>query len=892
MPAFTAVGLIVAGAVTGATFASVGAALAAGAFTFAAVATITTIGAAYVTSRLINGNQNKPVNSATISEGGRIQLPPATNQKIPVIYGEAFVNGIITDARITDENKTMYYCLVLGERTQTGTYTIEDVYVNDLRAVFETGSGARHRVNQGVKKVNGPGEDFDTSFVVDSTNLIEVRVYAGGTGSANQIFPTTDTPVNAYDYWDNDSNTWDSTYEMAGLVFAIVKVRYNADKGLTGIPNFTFKLKNTLTNPAAVFRDYMTSVRYGAGIDGTYIPTGAGTAYNQWLDFCDEQIRYTDKDAASATQARYKINGVVDTSRSVKTNIDSILQSGGAWLSYDVSTGNWRPIIKRAVTAEFTASRTGSTLSVTAFSEGRIAAGMTIYDNTGTSIGVIVSQTLPLSAGESTGQIGTYTMSLSGSVGSQAMTGVNLTDISLSFSDDNITSGITISSTNLDDLYNAFEAEFFDKNNRDQRAYARASLDAGDRNPNEPDNTLRLGLEFVNNSVQAELLGNIELRQSRDDLVIEFTASHYGIQAQAGDVISVVNAIYGWSPKYFRVARVKEIETDEGLLVAQIQALEYNGDVYTVEALTEFTTEANIGIIPFRTTGTDTSRIRTPDDDRVNVIDTDTTGPIPSIRLAVKIPTTGGPYDEIQVWYAVGATAPANNAYTLYQIHKPPPPEVVFELGRTINISQIASGTTHTSTAHGLSTGDQLYYYTDPATSGFVGNSAYWVLNETANTFELATTQTGTAKTDFTNGSGLTIPLDTCHVIVITGLPAIASGLQYYFKVRVCSRGVCSEFTDPDPVTPLPAPPVTPYEPDPGASATEILNIKQAILQLDFGTIVIPNSGYWLWRTMTPVDFGTGMVDNYILDLGLTSVTENTVTATTDVETFVWQVDP
>lgn len=896
MPAFTIIGTAVATAIG--SIGGVALVTAAGSLTIAgmAVAAVVSIGASYITSRLINGNQNKGSNSAAVSEGGRIQLPPATNIKIPVVYGSAFINGVITDARITDANKTMYYCLILGEKTQTGTYTVEDVYANDLRLVFE-GAGSRHRVNKGVKKVEGPGEDFETSYVVDSTNLLEVRVYAGGTGSANQIFPATDTPVNAYDYWPDSK--WDNTYEMKGLVFAIVKVRYNTDKGLTGIPNFTFELKNSLDNPAAVFRDYMTSVRYGAGVDSAYIPTGSGTAYNKWLDYCDELIRYTDKDAVSTTQKRYTINGVVDTSRTVKTNIDSILQNGGAWLSYDVSTGYWRPIIKKAVTGEFTASRTTNVLTVSAFSEGRIEAGMTIYNNSGASIGKIVSQTTPLIAGESTGQIGRYTMDTSGSVGSQAMTSVNLDEIILDFDDDNITSGISISSTNLDDLYNAYEAEFFDRNNRDQRAYARAELDAGDRNPNEPDNTLRLGLEFVNNSVQADLLANIELRQSRDDLVIEFTAAHYGIQAQAGDIIGVTNAIYGWAPKYFRVMRVKEIETEEGSLIAQIQALEYNGDVYTVEPITEFTTEANIGIIPFQTTGTDSSRIRTPENDRVSVVDKNESSATPSITLVVKIPTTGGPYDEIQVWYAIGSTStsPNNNAYTLYQIHKPPPPEVVFDLGRTVSVSAIAAATTLTSVAHGLDNGDQLYYYTSPSTNGFTTNKVYWVNNKATDTFELSLTQGGNSITTFTNGSGLTIPLDTCHAIVITGLPPNVAGQKYYFKVRVGSRGVYSDFTDPDDVTIND--PTAEYDPDPGAGSAEVLNIKNAILKLDFGKCVLPNNGFWVWKTMTQIDFG-GLTDGsgnnkpspYQLDLGLTSVTENSVAATTDIEDFVWQVDP
>jgi hypothetical protein len=84
------------------------------------------------------------------------------------------------------------------------------------------------------------------------------------------------------------------------------------------------------------------------------------------------------------------------------------------------------------------------------------------------------------------------------------------------------------------------------------------------------------------------------------------------------------------------------------------------------------------------------------------------------------------------------------------------------------------------------------------------------------------------------------------------------------------------------------------YEPDAGGSSADVLNIKQALLKLDFGNLVIANNGFLLFRTMSSVDFGN---DNNIgssaqLDLGLVSVVENAVTAASDVETFVWQNDP
>jgi hypothetical protein len=88
----------------------------------------------------------------------------------------------------------------------------------------------------------------------------------------------------------------------------------------------------------------MTGIRYGAGINSADIDS---TALTTWKNFCDEDINYTNKNGVTnqATE-RYTINGVIDTNRSVKENIDIILQNGGAWMSYDVATGLWSPVIK------------------------------------------------------------------------------------------------------------------------------------------------------------------------------------------------------------------------------------------------------------------------------------------------------------------------------------------------------------------------------------------------------------------------------------------------------------------------------------------------------------------------------------------------------------------
>ena len=56
--------------------------------------------------------------------GNRQQIPPATDNKLPVVYGQAWVGGTITDLSISSNNQELYYVLSLCEVTNNGSDTI------------------------------------------------------------------------------------------------------------------------------------------------------------------------------------------------------------------------------------------------------------------------------------------------------------------------------------------------------------------------------------------------------------------------------------------------------------------------------------------------------------------------------------------------------------------------------------------------------------------------------------------------------------------------------------------------------------------------------------------------------------------------------------------------
>jgi hypothetical protein len=53
--------------------------------------------------------------------GSRQQLPPAGDNKLPVVYGQAYLGGLITDMSISNDNQNIYWVMSLCEVTNTET---------------------------------------------------------------------------------------------------------------------------------------------------------------------------------------------------------------------------------------------------------------------------------------------------------------------------------------------------------------------------------------------------------------------------------------------------------------------------------------------------------------------------------------------------------------------------------------------------------------------------------------------------------------------------------------------------------------------------------------------------------------------------------------------------
>lgn len=165
------------------------------------------------------------------------------------------------------------------------------------------------------------------------------------------------------------------------------------------------------------------------------------------------------------------------------------------------------------------------------------------------------------------------------------------------FNDSNIIGGINISGTGINELYNAVEVEFPHIDLADSRDYVRLEIPTAQRFANEPDNTLTLSFDCINDPMQAELIGARELKQSRVDKVIEFRTDFSKIGLKAGDLITVTNTMYGFSNKMFRIIKIVEDDANDGVLTLTITALEYDADVYSTAGLTRTERNRSTGLI-------------------------------------------------------------------------------------------------------------------------------------------------------------------------------------------------------------------------------------------------------------------------------------------------------
>jgi hypothetical protein len=228
---------------------------------------LTGYGLRQVTNSINKDNEAAQNTTAKIDPGVRLQVDPDTEYRVPVVYGEAVLSGTVTDAVLTNGNSTMWFCITICEKTgkinlgagADSTFTFNDIYWDDARLIFNT---------DGVTVAGFI--DKSGNVCTEFNGKIQIYCYDGNSNSTSQKNITNyglASTVNAYSIMPN----WTANHAMTDLVFAIIKVDYDATANVKGLGKVKFKMQNSMTQPGDCMYDYMTNSRYGAGIDPTEI---------------------------------------------------------------------------------------------------------------------------------------------------------------------------------------------------------------------------------------------------------------------------------------------------------------------------------------------------------------------------------------------------------------------------------------------------------------------------------------------------------------------------------------------------------------------------------------------------------------------------------------------
>jgi len=224
--------------------------------------------------------------------------------------------------------------------------------------------------------------------------------------------------------------------------------------------------------------------------------------------------------------------------------------------------------------------------------------------------------------------------------------------VAMDLNDSNIISSIQITPVDLAASYNIAEVKFTDGTTQD--AFQTATFNLAIINPslmyaNEPVNKQSISLPLINNNIRAQYLANRFLEGAREDLQVQVKIGYAGLQLEAGDIVTITNANYGWSTKLFRCNRVVENFGDDGTITTSLSLAEWNPAVYDDYNITQFTPAPNTGIGNPLNFGT----IPTP---TISVINASAV--VPSFSIAVTS-SSSGIVQYAEVWYSAYAAPTA-----------------------------------------------------------------------------------------------------------------------------------------------------------------------------------------------------------------------------------------
>lgn len=259
--------------------------------------------------------------SSLLDRNQTIRSPIAARQ---IIYGQCKTSGVlvyISTTGINNEYLHMVIALAGHEVEEIG-----DVYFNDELVLTGSGSAASGKYAgyaEIYKKLGGDTQTVETNLEAATSGLTDGK--------------------------------WTSNHRLCGIAYLYVKLTWNSEVFVGGIPNVSAVVKGkkvwdprTSTtaysaNAALCLRDYLTDTRLGLSMDASEIDD---TSFTIAANICDEQVQVLPLSPATY-ENRYEANGVCSTAETPDGNIGKLLSAMAGLIAYSggkivVYAGNYR----------------------------------------------------------------------------------------------------------------------------------------------------------------------------------------------------------------------------------------------------------------------------------------------------------------------------------------------------------------------------------------------------------------------------------------------------------------------------------------------------------------------------------------------------------------------
>ena len=268
--------------------------------------------------------------------GNRQQLPPATNNKLPIVYGSAYVGGVVVDLSISQNNQAIYYVLALSEVTNSeygntpDVFSFGDVYWGGKKVIFKSDG------------YTVAGLLDESTGVTDTTvaNLMHFYFYRNGS------YQPTNTDKTAIQIMSVDGliYKWDSSKLMSNCAFVIIGLDYSRDANVTGLNQTKFQVNNPRSKPGDVFLDYFRSTRYGAALNLSSINVNSLSALNT---YSNQLVNYQTSSGLLGSMPRFEFDGVILTDQPIMSNIQMMANCCDCLVKYNEITSQWGVVVQQ-----------------------------------------------------------------------------------------------------------------------------------------------------------------------------------------------------------------------------------------------------------------------------------------------------------------------------------------------------------------------------------------------------------------------------------------------------------------------------------------------------------------------------------------------------------------